>query len=261
MLRELLLLAVALYVALGLYGWFLADRVMFQPHPSSYRDDARILKLTTKNGQRISALHLASPAARYTLLVSHGNAEDLGDDPLWLDSLRDAGFNVLAYDYEGYGTSEGRPSEGAFYADEEAAYDYLRDALHLAPEQIILLGRSVGTAPAVYLAARRPVAGLILQSGFTSAFRVLTRVSLLPFDRFPSYRDVGRVHCPVLIMHGTADGVIGIQQGKALYGMAKEPKRALWIEGAGHDDLHIVGGERYLAALRDFAASLTPARP
>src|SRR5512135_1315969 len=120
---------VAVYAGFALLAWFIGERVIFQPRRASYRDTAEILKITTRNGKRISALYLASPAARYTLLVSHGNAEDLGDDREWYDDLRGAGFNVLAYDYEGYGTSEGRPSERASYEDEQAAYDYLTGTL------------------------------------------------------------------------------------------------------------------------------------
>ena len=100
----------ALYIGLALFAFFLSDSMIFLPHPSSYQDSAEILKLTTGSGKKISAVYLPNPTAKFTLLVSHGNAEDLGDDKYWLDGLRHAGFSVFAYDYEGYGTSEGRPA-------------------------------------------------------------------------------------------------------------------------------------------------------
>src|SRR5215510_6457876 len=187
-----------LYLVAGLYLAFLilaffSDGLIFLPHPSSYKDGPDVLKLTTRTGKKISALYLPNPAAKFTLLVSHGNAEDLGDDRYWLEGLRRAGFSVFAYDYEGYGTSEGKPSERAAYQDEAAAYDYLAINLKTPPDRIVIFGRSVGTGPATYIAARRPAAGLILQSPFVSAFRVLTRIPLLPFDKFPNARNIRHV--------------------------------------------------------------------
>jgi fermentation-respiration switch protein FrsA (DUF1100 family) len=252
---RILLALAALYAGFALLAYGLAERVIFQPHQASYRDTAEIRKITTRNGKRISALYLAAPAARFTLLVSHGNAEDLGDDQPWYDDLRAAGFNVLAYDYEGYGTSEGTPSEAAAYRDEQAAYDYLTGTLHLPPSQIVVYGRSVGTGPAVELASREPVGGLILQSPFLSAFRVLTHWPILPLDRFPSYRRIGRVKCPVLIMHGRQDEVIPFYHGARLFELARDPKRNLWVN-AHHNDFNMVARTEYLAAVREFAASL-----
>ncbi len=91
--------------------------------------------------------------------MSHGNAEDLGDDRDWLELLRSTGFGVFAYDYEGYGTSGGKPTEKSVYADELAAYEYLTGSLHVPSNRVVIMGRSVGTGPAIYLAARRPSAG------------------------------------------------------------------------------------------------------
>lgn len=192
-----------------------------------------------------------------TLLLSHGNAEDLGDDRFGLEELRRAGFNVFAYDYEGYGTSDGKPSEQAAYRDENAAYDYLTATLGIPPQNIILYGRSVGSGPAVHIAARRPAAGLILQSPFVSAFRVLTRIPLLPFDKFPNYKDIRRVHSPLLIIHGDSDTVIAPWHGKKLFQLANEPKKYLSIPKANHNDLEMVGGKVYYAALQEFAAFLS----
>ena len=109
----MLLVIAALYIGLALFAYFLSDSMIFLPHPSSYQDSPEVLKITTASGKKISAVYLPNPAAGSRLLVSHGNAEDLGDDRNWLEDLRRAGFSVFAYDYEGYGTSEGKPSEKA----------------------------------------------------------------------------------------------------------------------------------------------------
>src|SRR5258708_27305803 len=254
--RIMLYIPIGLYLALFIYAWLFSDGAIFLPHPSSYRDDSEILKLTTRDGRRISAVYLPNTEAQYTLLLSHGNAEDLGDDRYWLRDLHRAGFGVFAYDYAGYGTSEGKPGEKAAYEDEEAAYDYLTATLGIQADHVIIFGRSVGTGPAVELAARKPAAALILQSPFLSAFRVLTRIAILPFDRFPNYKRIGQVHCPVLIMHGLADRVIPVWHGQKLYDLANQPKHHFLAPAADPNDLDAVGGPGYIAALQKFGDSL-----
>ncbi|HAX79930.1 MAG TPA: hypothetical protein DCY88_29865 [Cyanobacteria bacterium UBA11372] len=89
--------------------------MIFLPQPSTYEDTQDIIKLTTANGVSISAIYLPNPKAKYTILYSHGNAEDLGYGLPMLKELRDIGFSVFAYDYQGYGTSRGTPSEANAY--------------------------------------------------------------------------------------------------------------------------------------------------
>jgi hypothetical protein len=254
LLYRMLLVIVALYVGFALFVWFASDSMIFLPHPSSYRDSVEVLKIETASGKKISAIYLDDPSAKFTLLVSHGNAEDLGDDRPWLEDLRRTGFSVLAYDYEGYGTSEGKPSEAGVYEDEAAAYDYLIASLHTPPDRIVIFGRSVGTGPAIYIAARRPAAGLILQSPFVSAFRVLTRVPILPFDKFPNGNRIRRVHCPVLIMHSRGDSVIPFWHGQRIFGLANEPKQFFQARNADHNDMDLAAG--YYEALHAFAIAL-----
>jgi abhydrolase domain-containing protein 17 len=253
---RILYFPLVLYLALAIYAWFFSEHQIFLPQPSSYRDGPEILKLRSTNGRIISALYLPNSSARFTLLVSHGNAEDLGDDRYWLEDLQRSGFNVFAYDYQGYGTSQGQPTEQGAYQDEEAAYEYLTTTLKTPPQHVIIFGRSVGSGPAVHLAARKPAAALVLQSPFLSAFRVLTRVPLLPFDKFPNYKEIGRVRCPVLIIHGSNDRVIGAWHGQRLFDLANQPKRFYLVQGADHNDLDMIGGTKYLEAIRAFADSL-----
>ncbi len=257
---RIVLSAVVLYGALCLLAYLISDRMIFLPPPATYRDDREVIKLRAADGVTISALHLVNPSAAQTLLYSHGNAEDLGDVRPLLARLREAGFSVFAYDYRGYGTSGGRPSEPGVYADIDAAYTYLTVTRHIRPERIIAYGRSIGTGPAVDLAARRPVGGLVVESGMTTAFRVLTRIPLLPFDKFRTIDKIGRVRCPVLVMHGRADDVVPLSHGQALWEAAAEPKRFLWADGAGHNDFWLVAAPQATRALAEFAALLSTPR-
>ncbi|MBW4577839.1 MAG: alpha/beta hydrolase [Aphanothece sp. CMT-3BRIN-NPC111] len=227
--------------------------MIFQPQRSSYEDTSQIIKLTTSDGVQISAIYLPNPQARYTILYSHGNAEDLGD-LLWVfTELREMGFAVFGYDYHGYGTSQGSPTERNVYRDIDAAYNYLTEQLGIPPQQIIAYGRSVGSGPAVDLATRQKVGGLILESPFLTAFRVLTRIPIVPFDKFRNIDKIKRVHCPVLVMHGKRDEVVPFSNGKKLFEAANEPKRFLWVDAATHNDLMEVADDQYAKALREFA--------
>jgi abhydrolase domain-containing protein 17 len=176
-----------IYAFLCLYAVFFSDRLIFQPPAAGYQDTSEIIKLSSANGLKISAVHFPNPQAQYTILYSHGNAEDLGYIWSVLREIRDSGFAVFAYDYQGYGTSQGKPSEYNVYRDSSAAYGYLTEQLRVPPKQIILYGRSVGGGPAIDLAARQSVGGLVVESSFVSVFRVLTQIPLLPFDKFLKY--------------------------------------------------------------------------
>jgi len=230
--------------------------MIFLPPVATYRDGDEVIKVRTADGVMLSAIYLANPSAAHTLLYSHGNAEDLGGVRPVLLRLREIGFSVLAYDYRGYGTSKGRPSEHGAYADIDAAYAYLTSSLGTVPAQIIVYGRSVGSGPAIDLALRRPVGGLVVESGFTTAFRVLTRIPLLPFDKFRNIDKIGRVRCPVLVMHGRGDEIVPLSHGQALWRAAPEPKRFLWADGAGHNDFWLVAEPRAARALAELAALL-----
>lgn len=244
------------YAALLLFGWFGSEGMIFVPQPATYRDGPAVLKLNVGNGTRISAMLFINPSARFTVLFSHGNAEDLGTVRYDLAELRDEGFNVLGYDYRGYGTSDGKPTERNACEDIAAAYEHLVTKLGVAPSNIIVMGRSVGSGPSVDLASRKPVGGLIVQSGFVSAFRVMTHWRIAPFDRFNNLAKMPHVKCPVLILHGTADTIIPSWHGEKLYEAANEPKQILRINGANHNDFNEVAGTNHLHAIRRFADSL-----
>jgi fermentation-respiration switch protein FrsA (DUF1100 family) len=250
----LLLLAATAYATIALFALLLADRVIFQPPRPSYRSDAPgITRIAVAGSDSLAVAFLPSPSARFTILYSHGNAEDLGHVLPFLHALRDLGFAVIGYDYRGYGRSARGPATARkAVEDAEAVHRYATTGLEIEPERLIIYGTSVGSGPAIELAARHRPAGLIVQSAFTSAFRVLTRVPLLPFDRFPNLKRLAAVRCPILVIHGTRDLVVPASQGRQLFSAAAEPKQALWVEGAGHNDLLHVAGQQYVQALREF---------
>lgn len=241
-----------IYVSLVLYIYFFADGLIFKPPAASYDDDEFLLKIPTSQGKLLAARYFPHPDAEYTILYSHGNAEDLGLILPVLLELNHLGFSVFAYDYQGYGHSDGKTSERGTYADITAAYDYLTETLGVEPEQLIVHGRSVGGGPSVYLAEQKPVAGLILESTFTKAFRVILPFPILPFEKFPNRDRIDTVNCPVLIIHGTEDSTIPFSHSYQLFDAAQDPKQHLPIKGADHDDILWIGEQTYLNAIQNF---------
>ncbi|UZQ54742.1 alpha/beta hydrolase [Trichothermofontia sichuanensis B231] len=250
--------ALLIYGALGTWAWFFTDRQIFLPPPATYQDQGQLVWVPLTEDIRLAARYLPHPDAAYTLLYSHGNAEDLGEVEPILNRWYRLGFAVFAYDYPGYGLSQGRATVGNAERAIVAAYDYLTQVAQVPPQQIIVYGRSVGGGPSLYLASQHSVGGVILESTFVSIFRVVTRIPIFPFDKFPNLARLRRVRVPILILHGTQDEVIPLWHGQALFNAAAEPKQALWVEGAGHNDLDWVAGDRYDEALRQFASQLPP---
>jgi alpha-beta hydrolase superfamily lysophospholipase len=249
--RSLVLIPLLIYAALFLFAIFYSDRLIFQPPPSSYKDTEKIIKIASKNGAQIAAIYLPNDKARYTILYSHGNAEDIGNSQPIFEDLRNLGFNVLAYDYQGYGTSQGEPTENHAYEDVEAAYNYLTETLGIQSENIIAYGQSLGGAMAIDIASRKQLAGVIVESSFTTAFRVMTRIPILPFDKFRSIDKIDTVRCPVLVIHGMQDGTIAVEHGKALFDRAVEPKRLILVDGVGHVSARVFAPKRFLIAMQE----------
>ena len=251
--KRMLKSLIFIYAFFAVYVYFRADSMIFVPQPSSYQDNQDILKIKTGDNKSISAIYLRNPQAKYTILYAHGNAEDLGYIKSRLEKIRDLGFSVFAYDYRGYGTSEGTPTEKAAYQDINTAYNYLTQTLKVPPQKIIVFGRSVGGGSAVDLASKKPVGGLIVESSFTSIFRVVVHVPLLPFDKFTNLAKIKKVKCPVLIIHGKTDEIIPFSHGEKLFAAVSSPKLSFWVEKASHNDLSFVAGEKYWEILKKFA--------
>ncbi len=252
--RVLLYILATSYLALIGLALYSDHLIFYPPRPSSYAPGPDLLQLRLRDGTPIAATYLRNDAAMFTLLYSHGNAEDLGTTRDALRYLEESGFSVFAYDYPGYGLSGGTANERGIYDAEDAAYDYLTEQLHVPPERIILYGRSLGAAPAIDLASKRRVAGLISDSAFTSAFRVLTRVRLLPWDKFDNLGRIGDVRCPVLFIQGASDTVVPPSHGHALFARANPPKYSYWIAGVDHNE--VILAEHYLDTIQAFASTL-----
>ena len=230
-------------------------------NPSLLGIDYEDIYFTTEDGIRLNGW-LTRGNRDIVLLWFHGNAGNISHR---LDNLallhRKLGVGVFIFDYRGYGNSEGKPSEEGTYLDAQAALNYLHSRRDLNPDHIIFFGRSLGSAVAVDLASKQNCPGLILESPFTSIKDMVKR--LIPFMpgaiiriKYDSIPRIKRVTAPLLILHGNQDEVVPFTLGKRLYEEANEPKEFYVINGAGHNDTYLVGGEKYLSKLDDFITGL-----
>lgn len=217
------------------------------------------LVLVSSDGVRLHAWFLPAQkdGGRFTVLVCHGNAGNISNRlERALSMQRELLTDVLLFDYRGFGRSEGSPDEKGTYEDALAAYHHLARVRGVDPERIVLFGESLGAAVAVELSSRVPAGALVLESPFTS-IAAMARVAY-PFvpafwvrTKYDNLGKIGRVSIPLLVIHGTRDETVPFMQGRELFGAAREPKKFLGVEGAGHTDSYVVGGERYWDAWRE----------
>ncbi|MCF7687187.1 MAG: alpha/beta hydrolase [Cephaloticoccus sp.] len=253
---SLLAMAVVAYGLLTSWAYFSSDRLIFHPEYGAVTQPKAAIKIPVPGSEPLTAVYLPNPTAQHTIWFFHGNAESLGDVEPWLREMHANGYAVFAVEYPGYGLSPGKPTEDSIYAANEVALVYLQQQLGVPNERIILLGRSLGGGPAVELAAHHAVAGLVLQSTFTTAFRVMTRWPIVPFDKFDNIGKLPLIRCPVLVMHGGDDRVVPFHHGESLFQAVKGPKEKFWIKLAGHNDFLQWAGPEYWVVLHQFTDHL-----
>jgi hypothetical protein len=193
------------------------------------------------------------------MLWFYGNGETIA--AIWpiIRDFRPPNAGLLVVDYPGYGASSGRTTEAGIYEAGDLAYNALIKHPDVDPRRVYVYGRSLGSAVATHVAASHDVAGLILESPFTSARGMAARHYRI-FPRFLvrlGLDNVGRmphIHCPTLIFHGTADMLVPIKMGRdvAVAASGGGPVEFVMIENAGHNDTYQLGGKAYKDKLATF---------
>ena len=217
---------------------------------------------TTEDGLRLHAWHVPG-TTELTWLWFHGNGGNIGHRVPELAPLHHRlGVNLFIIDYRGYGRSEGIPSEQGTYRDARASLRYLQEQADTPTERIVYFGHSLGTGVAVELALFEPPLGMILVSPFASVSDMSRLIfPLLPTgwllrNRYNSLARIGKIHRPLLILHGDQDETVPVSQANKLFDAANPPKRLQILPGAGHNDTFEAGGEAYWGALEQFVAEL-----
>jgi len=258
-------------VALGAVRWlvrFYEPGLAFFPArgedatPGSYGVPFTPLNVTTADGQRLRVWHLAREDARAQFVYFHGNGGNLS---LWSDvlvAISREGFDVIAFDYRGYGTSTGAPSESGLYADTDAVLKLVEERLRRPGVPLVYWGRSLGATMAAYGAAVREPAGVILESGFPSMRAVVRSspvfwlLSWFSSYEFPTSRWMARTKARALVLHGDRDSIIPYALGQQLYEEIPGPKQFVTIKGGDHNDPTPRDADAYWRAVRQFVSEL-----
>ena len=219
------------------------------------------VQFTSPDGTKLHGWLVEHPQPRAVLLYLHGNGDCVGYLGPYLQQLRDNHqLTIFAFDYRGYGKSEGSPNEQGILEDSHAAQMWLAERLKIKPTDIVLMGRSLGGGVAVDLAANNGARGLILQSTFTSlpdaaaCLYPWAPVRLLMKNRYDSLSKISRYDGPVLMSHGTTDDLIPHRLGRQLYDAIPGNKQFIDLPG-GHNDEET---PEYYEALEGFLDRLPP---
>ncbi|MES1213186.1 MAG: alpha/beta hydrolase, partial [Singulisphaera sp.] len=198
---------------------------------------------TAADGTKLHGWYLPAEQPRAYVLFAHGNAGHVAHRAPYLQHLQqEQRVAVLAFDYRGFGRSAGRPFEAGVLADARAARDWLAVRAQIAPQDIVLLGESIGGAVMVDLAAAEGARGLILENTFTSIPDVAAwhfpwlPVRTLMRTRLDSAAKIGHYQGPLLQCHGDADTIVPFAPGERLHEAAREPKQLIVNRGGDHND-------------------------
>ncbi|MBA6154062.1 alpha/beta hydrolase [Gelidibacter gilvus] len=233
---------------IGASLYFLQEKILFMPTvlPQDFQYEFNHpfeeLFLKTDEDAVINALHFKTENPKGVILYFHGNAGDLSQWGTIAEYFVNMNYNVFIMDYRTYGKSTGKLSEAALYKDAQYCYDYLKQSY--SDSDISLYGRSLGTGIAAYLASKNKPKQLILETPYYSMTDVAkSRFPFLPIEKllqykFPTNEFITLVECPIVIFHGTADGVVPFESGHKLFEIApKQHTTFVKIEGGGHNNL------------------------
>ena len=243
--RPLLIIAgiIAMFYGIAVAGLYGEQRSMLfagagNRCPSDVPDGYLAVRITTADGERISGLYRPAVAGHKTILFFHGNADSALTGVDLFAPLTAAGDGALLVEYRGYCGNMGSPGEQGLYRDGEASVQWLGEA-GVGQKQLIVAGYSLGTGVATKVAAEHQPAAVILVAAYTSIVDVAADhfgwapTQLLTRDRFHSIDRIGRIHAPILLVHGEDDTLVSVGQARRL---AKDAERATLeiIPGEGH---------------------------
>jgi uncharacterized protein len=214
----------------------------------------------TLHGWYIPSRRTLSQTAEPLFLWFHGNGGNISHRLSHLALLYTrVGGSHFMFDYQGYGKSRGKPTIPGILADGREAITLVQSRGWARDKRLVYFGESLGTAVVIALAIEHRPDQAILLAPFYS-LRAMARLVVPPLaflvdDDLNSARLIARLRAPLLVIHGTEDGTVPFEQGQDLYDMAPQPKRFHVAPGAGHANVHEVGGEPYIQAMRDFVFS------
>jgi uncharacterized protein len=253
------LVFLAALVVAGL--WLLQRRLIYfpvaeVPPVSATLPGAQIVQINTDDGLTLTGWFVSPPAPTAAVLILNGNAGNRAHRAPLAKALFDRGYEVLLFDYRGYGGNEGSPSEEGLALDAAAAAAALRGVA--SADRLIFLGESLGASVAARLAVESPPTALVLRSPFPSLAAVASvhypylPTGLLLSDRYETRRALELIEVPILVIAGSADSIVPTYLSRSVYEAA--PAQAHWrlIENADHNDPALSYGPPLIDAIERF---------
>jgi alpha-beta hydrolase superfamily lysophospholipase len=225
----------------------------------------------TSQGRKIYGYFIKSDGTNptITILYFHGNWDHLQYYWPRAELLYKAGCNVFIFDYQGYGMSDGSPSEQSLYADCRAALDYVLSRNDVSRSRLVFFGYSLGCAGAIDLASYTfSPSALCLEAPYASSSALLQSGTLLNIPNsyvmrgeYNNAEKIKKVQSPVLVIHGEADNFIDLEKnGAVVFNNANSPKLLIRVPGADHEGIPATWGpDNYVSAIRQFILTYTPA--
>ncbi len=266
-------------------GWNPADRLFYWPSRQVYQDPrdyglaCETVFFDSEPGLRLHGFFFPARGEPLgTVLHAHGNAGNVtAHFPLvaWLPPL---GWNVLCFDYRGYGRSEGRITRAGSIRDTHAALDYLLGRPDVDGGRLVAFGQSIGGAIATVVAAGRPELRALVIDGAFARYREIARdvIAAHPLSFVASWwapwvivsdgsdpeDAIGRISPrPVMVVHGRNDGIVPWQMGRRLYEAAGEPKEFWLLDNVGHLEASAYNGEEMGPCISAFFRRAIEGRP
>ena len=256
------LILVIIYTAMCVWLLFMQNRLLFPvPRPSYSEQMPHLQRISLADGTTTVIQYRPIAQARAVVIYTHGNAVDIGhlaDRRAYFESQQIA---VCLVEYPGYGCAGGTATPAQCYAAMDAAYAYIAKQVQTEsaskPISIIVYGRSLGSGLAMYAASRYPCDGVIIESGYRSAQRVLLPIRLFPWDYFDNQALLPQVTAPILFIHGKQDPVVPFSHGAFMAANATHCFAQCWLPDAGHNDIYLSQPAVH-QQLQKFILSLAP---
>lgn len=231
-----------------------------EKYPSDWGLEFDNVYFYTSDNVKINGWFIGKPDAESTFLYLHGNGGNISHRIEKASIFHELGVNIFMIDYRGYGQSRGSPSESGVYKDAVAAYKYLTNQKNIKSEDIIIFGESLGSAVAIDLASRKPVAAIVLEGAFSSVKDISKSLypvlpSFMFSNMFDSLSKIDNVEFPKLFIHSKNDEIIPYKLARKLYRKASPPKEFLDITG-GHNTAFIDSKPKFRNGIKMFVESL-----
>lgn len=234
------------FVIVTMLIYFFQHRILFLPevllpdHQFEFEGEYEEINYATPSGYKINALHFKSENPKGIVFFSHGNAGSLKSWGYVAELFLPHHYDLLIYDYRGYGKSGGKPTEANLYADANLIYEELTKSFD--ENEIIIYGRSIGTGIASYVAQNHNPKHLILESPYYNITDLAKKIfpfipSILIKYKLKNNEMLPDVKAPITIFHGTFDEVIYFGSSMKLEKLLKDGDKLIPIVGGHHNDL------------------------